>query len=412
MIYITFAIMLVLLIYTLYKNKWLVSTYLIGVYTFSLFFSIRLIDLKYIYADYYSLGGSIVFIILLLLYFYPYMRKKPMIIHNSSDEFLERFLRIGYLFSIILILGMILLAPYVFSSISYGLANIREMMYTSGSVEKTYGLFGHIGHSTLRWLGWLGYINMIMFFYALVYIPRKYIFKILTIVSSFSSVWIGILNGGRTYVIYWILFFFFCIAVFYKEFSFKRKKQVFIVLIIVIAILGEYFVYITTSRISIGAAGKNPGSFLINYIGMSYWNFNYFFDHCQWHPYSLSRILPLSSNFIIGRFDLAEYRLLIMRHTGLDIGTFFTFMGDIYIDVGIIGLFIYSFSYFFITLKLMKNSSFRFAHLIYLSILIQIPLTGLFYYSYYQMETTFSIIVSLIIARYLDIDRKNIIIKF
>ena len=48
--------------------------------------------------------------------------------------------------------------------------------------------------------------------------------------------------------------------------------------------------------------------------------------------------------------------------------------------------------------------------MIYLGIVIQIPLFGVFYYSFYRIETIVSIIVALLIANYLN--PKSRVVRF
>ena len=66
------------------------------------------------------------------------------------------------------------------------------------------------------------------------------------------------------------------------------------------------------------------------------------------------------------------------------------------------GLILFAFVFTRIANRIMKRESFGLSQLIYLGIIIQIPLFGVFYYSFYKMEVTVSIIIAILIARYLD----------
>lgn len=413
MIYVTFAIFLLLLFRTIIKKYWIVSSYLVAVYAVMMFFAIRLSMTDYSYYPYSNhdsilIGG--LWAILMLCCFSPFLKQKPQIVFDESDEFLNKFFTIGSVLSVIIIIGMIFLAPYVFKTAAYGFVNARSAMYLGESVITSYSLTGHIGHSILRWFGWLGYLNLIFFFYSLVYIRRNFLFKLGLFVSSFGSVWIGVLNGGRTYVIYWLLFFFFCLSAFYKEFNFKRKRQVFIIIIIALIGIFRYFAFVTVGRVASSSWFSSSEEFLLNYAGQPYTTFIHYFENCTWHPYDFKRIFPFTTTLIFGRFDLTEYRLNIMSHNGVNVNGFSTFLGDIYVDIGIIGMILYVVIFVLVARKLMKCKEFNLAKMVYLGILIQIPLFGVFYYSFYRIETIVSILVALVIAWYLSPRAK--VIKF
>lgn len=402
MIYFVFAVLALLLLYLMVKKYWLVSTYLVAVYTFMMFFAIRLhhTDNAVFSRDSIFIGS--IFLIVLLVCLRRFITLKPQIEYHTTDEFVMDFCMVGTVISLILIIGMVFLAPYVFKAIAFGLVNARTAMYEGDSYITSYNLLGHIGHSILRWFGWLGYVNLIMCFYAIVAIPRKLFLKLILFISSFGSIWIGLLNGGRTYVTYWILFFFFCLFLFYDEFTFQKKRRVYAILIVAMLVLFRYFAFMTAERVNASSMFSNSEEFLVSYAGQPYSTFIYYFEECTWHPYNFRRLLPLITSFIFGRFNLTEYRSIIYSHNNVNVNGFSTFMGDIYVDVGLIGLIIFMLVFSGIAKRIMKRDSFGLAQLIYLGIIVQIPLFGVFYYSFYKMEVSLSIIVAILIARYLD----------
>lgn len=407
MVYVVFMIFIIALIYSIVKRSWLIGTYLIGVYSVSLFFAVKLarassIDPTYNNTGFQYIVAPILFTVLILMCISPYLRKAPRIIKNNDTEFVHRLCVVGYTVSIFIILGMVLLTPYVLDSFAHGLVDIRRNMIMGDAFIQTYSISGHIGHSILRWTGWLGYINMLFLFYMLIYVRGKTLLKILLFISSFGHVWLGLLSGGRTNVIYWLLFAFFLVSLFYTELNFKGKNRILIVLGASIVALYIYFSYITKGRTEISAVFSNTTDFLDYYAGSSYYTFIYYFDKCKWHPYTLERILPLTSSFFVGRFDLREYRTLVQSHTGVKVNGFSTFIGDIYVDVGFIGMILFCIIVFIITKKVLKRDEFDLSHLIYLATIVQIPLMGVFYYSFWHLEISFSIILSLIISRYLN----------
>jgi oligosaccharide repeat unit polymerase len=376
-----------------------ISSYLIAVYAFSLFFSIWLynFDSKYQHASFLP---SIIFCASLLLYFVPFFKKELKIEATTNPKFVKHFCIVGYGLSIILIIGCLLLLPKIQETIAYGLVESRQSMYRGEDSFMPYTLTEHIGHSTVKWLGGLSYSILIMFFYALAFIKNKILLKALLILSSLSATYWGLLVGGRTNLIYWVLFFLFCLILFWPYLSKKSKRIIFIVSIVFFSIIGSYFIFISIERAERGHGGET-GNFLKLYAGQSYLNFCYFYENMNYHPYSLYRIFPLTSNLLLERFDLREYRDLIYSNSKMDIGLFYTLLGDLYVDVGLIGMFIYSIIYFLITKRVMKRKRFTLSNLLILGVLYQIPLHGIFYYSLWKMESSACIIITILIAIYL-----------
>lgn len=400
--YFVFIILVLLLVYLLLKRYWLVSLYLVAVYAVMMFFALLLHSTDNMIFSHDSVLSGSIFLVILLSCLSQFIKSKPKIHYHTSDEFVKDFCLVGTTVSVLLIIGMIFLAPYVLKTIAFGLVNARNAMYEGESYIISYNLTGHIGHSILRWFGWLGYVNLIMYFYAIVSIPKKLFLKLMLFVSSFGSVWIGLLNGGRTYVIYWILFFFFCLFLFYDEFTFQKKRRVYLILIISILVLYRYFAFMTAERVNASSMFSSSEDFLVNYAGQPYSTFIYYFEECTWHPYNFRRIFPLITSFIFGRFNLTDYRSIIFSHNNVNVNGFSTFMGDVFVDVGLVGLILFAFVFTRIANRIMKRESFGLSQLIYLGIIIQIPLFGVFYYSFYKMEVTVSIIIAILIARYLD----------
>ena len=129
----------------------------------------------------------------------------------------------------------------------------------------------------------------------------------------------------------------------------------------------------------------------------------------HWHPYSLRRIFPFTSDLLLGQLDLLDYRNLILYNTGLGIGTFVTFLGDIFIDIGIIGLVIYVFLYHYLAKRIVIGDNYNISNIMCLGMVYIIPLHGLFYYSAYQSKVTFCMVLTFILAKYIN---GNIVINF
>ena len=85
--------------------------------------------------------------------------------------------------------------------------------------------------------------------------------------------------------------------------------------------------------------------YLLRYAGQSFANFCNYFDNLNWHAFTLRRVLPLSSYLLGGKWSLAEYDIEVLDKTGMELGQFSTMMGTFFIDIGTVGLLVYSLIY-------------------------------------------------------------------
>lgn len=404
MIYLVFCFFMILFLIARAK-QYTIASYLIGVYTFSVFFSIILYHSssapEYQYANFIP---SMLFCVFLLFYFIPFFKKEFIIESSDNRIFLRRFEIVGKGLSLILIIGCIFLLTKIKEAIAYGLVDTRIAMYKDENVFTSYNIIEHIGHSILKWLGGLCYTVLIMFFYAYSFIRKQYLLKVLLLISSLSAIYLGLLVGGRTNLMYWMLTFIFCLVLFWPNLSAKKKRQITMVSLVTLALLFAYLIFISIGRAA-AAHGGETESFLLTYAGQSYLNFCYFYENLNFHHYTGYRIFPLTSSLLFGSFDLNEYRDLIMFKSGMNIGIFYTFLGDIFVDTGLIGMFLYSVIYYIIVKKVMKRKFFTLSDLLILGILYQIPLHGLFYYSFWKTESSACIILTIIIAKYLQTNK-------
>ena len=151
---------------------------------------------------------------------------------------------------------------------------------------------------------------------------------------------------------------------------------------------------------------------LIAYSGQSFVNFNYFFCNYQLRSVHFDRIFPLTNYFIIHPgCNLGDYRDMIWSDSGLNIGVFFTFLGDLLIDLGNLGMWIYTIIFFCISNYVCRTANqdgtIRLSRLLIILILILIPLQGVFYYSYYKTNIGYFVVGTLIISWILSHTLKN-----
>lgn len=161
-----------------------------------------------------------------------------------------------------------------------------------------------------------------------------------------------------------------------------------------------FFIIVTISRFYTNQQGSGDESVIV-YLGQQFLQFNYFFSNYECHQITLNRIFPLTYYFLIDpTWNLTDYRWLISsQNGGIDIGVFYTFLGDLLVDIDFVGMFLYVIIYSFISSKICsnKNNTIELRRLILVLVLILIPLQGVFYYSYYRVDVSYFVLGSLLL---------------
>jgi hypothetical protein len=154
-----------------------------------------------------------------------------------------------------------------------------------------------------------------------------------------------------------------------------------------------------------GGIANDTGAFdsLLAYSGQSFVNFNYFFTQYSASSIHLDRIFPLTNYFIWHPgWNLEDYRDLIWSDSGLNIGVFFTFLGDLLIDLGHFGMIIYVLLFYLLTTLVCRSANndgtICLSRLLIVLMLFLIPLQGIFYYSFYKINTGYFIVGTLIVC--------------
>lgn len=397
MVFITFTFFSILLVRALRKRYWVGSVYLIAIYLLMLFFSIGwLKDNPDLYRP--TLVPSIVFCLIILLFFFPFFKTgKTLRITGFSDESQkDRFIKIGYTISIILIFMMVAIAPAISNAFDLGLEDVRSDMYAGESEVFSASITERLGRYMLKWMANFCYPLLFMFFYSACFLRGHTLLKVLLYISSLSRVFFTMSIGSRSSVIYYLLFFIVCIILFYPYLNRKTKILTFSFASVFLAIIIGYFILVSNLRTAY--TGNN---YLLRYAGQSFANFCDYYDNLNWHAYTLRRVLPLSSYLLSGKWSLAEYDIEVLDKTGMELGLFSTMMGTILIDLGIVGLLVYSLIYNRIANYVMKVRSFDITQLLWLCVIIQVPLHGVFYYSFHTVEASAAIIMTLLIGHHL-----------
>lgn len=396
MIYFVISYFCLLLFLSIRHHKWVVFTYLVGVYLFSIFTSLYLIKTDLFNYE-FSFGASLIFCVGITLLFLPFYRGTPRIeFALDNARFISMFKRIGFVIGSSFVLFMILGIPAVTKALLVGALDIRN----GESVDFMSNLprIPRYGCYLLYYFHGISYMLLILFFFSFVFLKKEKLLSTLLFLASLSAPYMGVMVGGRTNLIYWLLFAIMCFFIFFPYLNKKRKLQLIIPASAILFILSAYFVVTTQSRFE-GSKEMSARESVELYAGKPFVNFCVYFDKISYQNFTLRRVLPLTTSLVEGEFDLVEYRDKIEGATGYGIGTFYTLLGDLYVDLGLIGMFIYCLLFFILGRQVLcKRKTYNIENVIFMGVLVQVPLHGLFYYSYWHTRASLSIILSLIIA--------------
>lgn len=227
-------------------------------------------------------------------------------------------------------------------------------------------------------------ISLLFFFYSIAFLKKGIVFNASLFIASFTAVVSGIAIAGRTQIVYWVLEYG-LLFIFFKRFlNRKQIKRLKIASLVILSLIFIYVIAVTTSRWD-----EDANRSLLNYGGQSILNFNIFFKDYTNYKIVLERIFPFSSRFFFNSdFDLSNYKYEILSQTGFNIGIFYTFLGDLIVDLGFVGMLLFLCLFYVLTsrfLKRKKTQNLSFAQLFLLIMLINIPLQGVFYYPYWKL---------------------------
>lgn len=396
MIHLPFIYFTLLFLFFLYKQKaFNVGSYLTSIYMISSFFGI-LIDKYNLYdgtclKSQISYQASFTYCLLITVSILPFYFFRNDLIVNISKPKLKTFNLLSYFFMAIFAIISILFIFDIYKIITSSFLEMRQ----EGVLLPSTGI-KHFGKIILTLFSNFSPMLIFFYFYSVIFLKKSKLFNSALLASSLTNVISGVLVAGRTTSIYWILSFMLAF-VFFKNLLSKELKIKFLKTIILVFIV--LFAYLSLATISRWGNDEAINS-LIVYIGQPYINFCAFFDNFQSQTITLNRIFPLITQVTSGKeFILADYRNSIFAYSDFNIGIFYTFLGDLLVDIGHLGVYIYVSIYFIISnfiLRRNNKQSVDFVKILIFIILVHIPLHGVFYYSFYKVDVSYYIWISLV----------------
>ena len=388
-----------LLLYSIIGKKWGISTFLIAVYLITLLVALLITNIFRFYTE--SKEASIVFSTALFLFFLPYLRRAPTIKPLTNSATIKKAVSSGYFVSCVLLFLSVLILPAIVQSFRVGANDIRMGYYTyhgnfiTATAIHFIDIISPISYSLLT-------LSFYMFSFFDGYNKEK---KIIFI-ASLAAPYYGILSGGRTQMIYWLLSLIFNYMLFRSYLPKQGKKQLIKFVSVVFVFIFIYFIRSTIDRFANSSLGTNDS--LLLYMGQPYLNFCYFYeDFHRTASITLSRIFPLTDSIFNGVFDLQAYRDAMYSASGMDIGVFYTLLGDLFVDIGLNGMYIYAFIYMVLAFTVTRKKQIYLSDVLILGLLYLIPLQGVFYYSFWKRQVTFCALIVLIFTFFIK-EKKTI----
>ena len=237
-----------------------------------------------------------------------------------------------------------------------------------------------------------------LMFYYICFDHKPWWFIIGLLFISLSAPLAGIQSADRTEVAFYALMFFYCL-VFFKPFISKKfiRRMIFAGLPVAIAALA-YFIAVSQARFEDreGGAGRSA----VQYVGQGYLNFCFFWDKANSDLISAERELPLLHHFLFHVDNSPEQRAIRSGKQGFFISVFPSFVGDLLLDISLIGAIIWVLYYFIIVFLIIKKAhrtEIDIGEMLALFVMAVIPIFGIFYYRYMRYPHTFIILLTLIV---------------
>ena len=418
--FIYFSILLYL-IYMKNGKRIDIAFYILSIYWISAFFSI-LIDVFDLYSR--TLGGYRVtsgatfaycgLITLCLLPFIFFSSNRIVEIRKiKNPNFLKFLSKITFAYFVIY---LIISLPLLYRVLTGNIGEIRADHYAGYNDEDTVltslPFIIRLPFTFFNLFTGCPWILIFLGFYSLVIqkLPMKY--SVLFFMASLIGIIQNISQAGRSDTVYWLISFGACYIFFLPFFSKSLIKKIRKFLIFLVAIFALYLLMSTISRFSDSSEGTEGG--LISYAGFSYINFCYFYDTFRCPIPSLEIIMPFTY-YVLGLSSgsIVEFQRTLSWITGEELGTFYTFMGQIAVTTSnqimiayCILLVVLSFAFVYRIHKGKVKLLACFFYLVFSSVLF----LGLFSHFYGLPSKTFSVITfAFIFARLRSVNKSTLI---
>lgn len=238
---------------------------------------------------------------------------------------------------------------------------------------------------------------LFFWFYMKSFMDSSRFLQIGILMASIVQAVLSIIMAGRAAMIYWAFDFYLLYSYFYHCLSSVTKKKINLTALVLGGMAAFLFISITISRFDEGS--RDPFESLYGYAGQHVNNFCTMFVHASDSPFSIDRIFPFTSKLLGHQFDLMEHYDTITSNIkdNIIVNVFDTFGGEIYLDLGWIGYFLF-FVFVFISTKIIQSRwvEVKFHHVFILIIITAFFSRGLFAWPFVNHYTTIALALTMI----------------
>lgn len=235
-------------------------------------------------------------------------------------------------------------------------------------------------------LNFITILALPIMFYNVCFENKHWLWNALLLFASLTRSIAGIQHADRTEPIFFAQMFLFCVILFHKFFT-KRFKIALSALIATFTLIGA--IYISAVSIARFDDNKEGGALtsVTQYAGQGFLNYTYFCEYGNFASIESEREFPILNHFLNGIDSNADRRSERSAQQGFFVSVFGTFIGDILLDLGPIGMVLWVLSFTFISLLVIRQKhrkEFELAEILIIFVLGSIPTFGVFYYRYYE----------------------------
>lgn len=227
--------------------------------------------------------------------------------------------------------------------------------------------------------------------------------------ASLTAPIAGIQSADRTEFMYLSQMILFTLILFYHLLT-RRTKIALALMGIPIAIAGVVYVTAVSMSRFEDRSGISSTDRTIQYAGQGYINFCFFYENANTDYVSAEREFPLYHHYIKHKDSNAERRTKRMIQQGFFMSVFATFLGDMILDIGRLGMMVWAIFYFLaamLAIKAPHRTEMDVSELLVIYLLAIVPIFGIFYYRFFAFPNTFTFGLVLAIYAFTRLTKKK-----
>lgn len=298
----------------------------------------------------------------------------------------------------------LIICMFIHMAIAGSISNIREqiIMDLSDAYSEKLSRDSYSGGAGAMWQ-WIPNIvalftplYLLCWFISITICKQSKLISSLLLLSSTLGMIVGFVNGGRASLFWWIITFLVYLFLFKPSLSPVQRKRIGLTFISFAGCAFLGIVLITLARFEDGSM-QALDSF-IGYAGQQVNNFCAFLPHADFFHLYPDRLFPLYQYVVKNQsYDMLEFYSYLSSIYPIKMNVFFTVFGGLLVDTGVLGLLVFLVLYILATryLRYSINNKITIPYLFILSLILCIPIRGLFGWPFTNYHNTLYIIFNI-----------------